>query len=159
MENYIILELIPTATNPAAGEIVQLSAIKVNNFNITSRFDWRVAKSQIRNQELAALFSYDAAEFTCANTSLALMQAFQAWAETFPLFIINNAYTAAYLNYYQIANPTTSVFAQLNTTYHDGIIEELMQTYNLAPSNHIVDLLFEALIYRNNANITKQTNR
>lgn len=150
MNEVIILELVPTSSNPATGEVVQLSAIKVSGYNIVGRFDFRINKSKITNPDLAALFSYDELDFTIANSSHQLMQAFKLWAQTCPLLIIDNAYTSAYLSHYKITNPASSVFTFLNTTYHDGIIEELIQKYNLAPSNYIVDLLFEALLYENN---------
>ena len=34
--------------------------------------------------------------------------------------------------------------------YNDNIIDEIIKKYNLEPSNYIVDLLYEALIYESN---------
>ncbi len=35
-------------------------------------------------------------------------------------------------------------------TYNDEIIDDIIEKYNLEPSNYIVDLLYEALIYESN---------
>ena len=39
---YIIVELIPTATDPSRGDIIQLSALKIDNLNLVDRFDYRI---------------------------------------------------------------------------------------------------------------------
>ena len=47
-EEYIILELIPTAISPQKGDIAQLSALKVNGIKIIDRFDYRLDKDKIQ---------------------------------------------------------------------------------------------------------------
>ena len=49
-----------------------------------------------------------------------------------------------------IENEKESVFNHLNMKYHDYIIDEVINKYHLEPSNYIVDLLYEALIYESN---------
>lgn len=153
MNQYIILEIIPTATYPENGKVVQLSAIKVDNFNILSRFDFRLNPEHVQNQDLVQLCSYDAQDFTYLNSSFEIMQAFQDWAEEYPLLIINNNYTQFYLDHYNIQNKSKPIFDLLQTTYHNNIIDELIATYHLQPSNYIVDLLFECLIAQSNEQI------
>ena len=41
-DEYIILELIPTAINPQKGDIIQLSALKLKGLQLQDRFDERL---------------------------------------------------------------------------------------------------------------------
>ena len=50
-EEYIILELIPTAISPQKGDIAQLSALKVNGIKIIDRFDYRLNNDLITNKD------------------------------------------------------------------------------------------------------------
>ena len=43
--------------------------------------------------------------------------------------------------------------------FSDDVIEKLMSKYNLVPSNHIVDLLYEALIYENSKGVNNGNNK
>ena len=67
--------------------------------------------------------------------------------EDYDLLIIDNLYTENYLE--GIKNKKESVFKYLNMEFSDNIMEKIMDKYSLVPSNHIVDLLYEAIIYEN----------
>ena len=41
-EEYIILEIIPTAVDPTRGDIIQLSALKLKYLTLKERFDYRL---------------------------------------------------------------------------------------------------------------------
>ena len=47
MKKYIILELIPTASTKEKGDIIQLSAIKLNELTLIDRFDYRITDDKI----------------------------------------------------------------------------------------------------------------
>ena len=46
-------------------------------------------------------------------------------------------------------NPKESVFKHLNLEYSQDVFDKIINKYNLEPSNHLVDLLYEAIIYEN----------
>ena len=43
-----------------------------------------------------------------------------------------------------------SIASYLDTEYNDDLINYLIKKYNLEPSNHIVDLLYESMIMHDN---------
>ena len=66
----------------------------------------------------------------------------------YDLLIIDNEYTANYLE--DIENKKESIFKYLKMDFSDDVIEEVIDKYKLEPSNYIVDLLYEALIFESN---------
>lgn len=150
MNEYIILEIVPTSMLPEKGFVAQLSAIKVNGLAVVDRFDFRLNPEHILIAELNDLLSYDKDEFVYKNTTDEIMQEFKNWAGDHELRIIDNSFTKSYLLHYGLQNKIDSVFELLNMKYHDLVINDIMQKYNLQPSNHIVDLLFEAIVYEGN---------
>ena len=58
-DRYIIVELIPEATSPDKGSIVQLSAIKLNGLVLEDRFDYRLKEDNIKIKDLLKIISYD----------------------------------------------------------------------------------------------------
>lgn len=143
-EKYIILEIIPTAINPKKGDIIQLSALKLDGLNLLDRFDYRLREDLIALQDFKDLINYDKSSFTYKNSTKEIMESFKEWIEDLPLLIIDNLYTENFLE--SIENKKESIFKYLDTSYNDNIIDELMKKYDLQPSNHIVDLLYESLI-------------
>ena len=65
-----------------------------------------------------------------------------------PLLIIDNDYTKDYLK--NIKNKQESVFNYLDLKFSNNVFNELVDKYKLEPSNHLVDLLYEALIFEEN---------
>lgn len=143
-EKYIILEIIPTAINPQKGDIIQLSALKLEGLNLLDRFDYRLREDLIALDDFKDIINYDKSSFTYLNSTKEILESFKNWASDLPLLIIDNAYTENFLE--TLENKKESIFKYLDTTYNDNIIEELMEKYELEPSNHIVDLLYESLI-------------
>lgn len=147
MNKYIILEIIPTSTNPQKGDIIQLSALKIDTLKIIDRFDYRLNENKIAFKKMLDLVDYDKDKFIYKNDSIEIINDFKKWIDDYPLLIIDNNYTENYLS--EIPNQKESVFNKLNLSYHDEIIERIIEKYQLEPSNYIVDLLYEALLYEN----------
>lgn len=145
---YIILEIIPSNIDPKKGDIVQLSALKINDFKLIDRFDYRLNKDKVDNIDLLNMTSYDNDKFIYLDTTRKIMIRFKKWIEDYDLLIIDNIYTRNYLK--NIKNNKESIFKYLDMQMSDDIIERMMDKYKLEPSNHIVDLLYEALINESN---------
>lgn len=147
-DKYVILELIPTATDPSRGDIIQLSALKINNLNLVDRFDYRIKDEYVPLTEMLEMISYDKDKFIYKDTTKEIIEDFSKWIEDYDLLILNNSYTLNYLK--NIHNLKRDISTYLDIPYSDDIIEIIIKKYNLEPSNYIVDLLYEALIYSNN---------
>lgn len=143
-EKYVILEIIPTAIHPSKGEIIQLSALKLDGIKLEGRFDYRLNERLIAHPDFKDMISYDKESFTYKDSTKEIIEDFKKWIGDLPLLIIDNLYTENFLE--SISNPKESIFKYLDTTYNDNIIEELIKKYNLEPSNYIVDILYESLI-------------
>lgn len=146
MKKYIILELIPTATKN--GDIIQLSALKLEDLKLIDRFDYRLIEEKIPLNDLKEMINYDKDNFIYKDSTKEILTDFKNWSDKLPLLIIDNSYTLNYLE--ELENNKESIFKYLNMEYNDYIIDDIMKKYNLKPSNHIVDLLYEALIYESN---------
>lgn len=146
MGKYIILEIIPTATKD--GDIVQLSALKIDDLKLIDRFDYRLNENKIPYPDLIKIISYDKNKFIYKNSTKGIMTDFKKWCKNYDLLIIDNSYTLNYLD--SLNNKKESVFKYLNMEYNDNIIEDVIKKYKLEPSDYIVDLLYEALIYESN---------
>ena len=72
------------------------------------------------------------------------MNRFKKFIGNLPLLIIDNGYTKDYLKDFD--NEKISVFKLLNLEVTFDVFDELIKKYNLEPTNHLVDLLYEALI-------------
>ena len=147
-KKYIILEIIPSAVDPKKGDIVQLSALKINEYKLESRFDYRLDEDKVNNIDLLNIINYDKDSFTYVDTTRKIMTRFKKWIEDYDLLIIDNLYTRNYLD--NIKNKKESIFDYLNMELIDDVIEKMMEKYNLKPSDHIVDLLYEAIIEESN---------
>lgn len=143
-QKYIILEIIPTAIHPSKGDIIQLSALKLDGLQLLDRFDYRLHEDLIANKDFKDLTSYDKELFTYKDSTKDILTEFKIWIEDLPLLIIDNDYTKNFLE--TIKNNKESIFKYLDKEYQDNIIEVLIEEYNLEPSNYIVDLLYECLI-------------
>lgn len=143
---YVILEIIPTSFKD--GDIVQLSAIKVNDFNVIDRFDYRLNEENIKLKDFLKIISYDKENFIYKNTSSEILNDFKSFIEDYKLLLIDNGYTLEYLK--NIDNKKEYINDYLNISYTENMIDELIEKYNLEPSNYIVDLMLEALINESN---------
>ena len=147
-KKYIILEIIPTAIDPKKGEIAQLSALKLNGLNLIDRFDYRLNDDKIKIEDIKNMISYDKDSFNYVDSKEEILTNFQEFIEDYDLLIIDNEYTANYLE--DIENKKESIFKYLKMDFSDDVIEEVIDKYKLEPSNYIVDLLYEALIFESN---------
>ena len=147
-KKYIILEIIPTAVDPKKGEIAQLSALKLNGLNLIDRFDYRLNDDKIKIEDIKNMISYDKDSFNYVDSKEEILTKFQNFIEDYDLLIIDNEYTANYLE--DIENKKESIFKYLKMDFSDDVIEKVIDKYKLEPSNYIVDLLYEALIFESN---------
>lgn len=147
-KKYVILEIIPTALDPKKGEIAQLSALKLNGLNLIDRFDYRLNDDKIKIEDIKNMISYDKKSFNYVDSKEEILTNFQKFIEDYDLLIIDNEYTANYLE--DIENKKESIFKYLKMDFSDDVIEKVIDKYKLEPSNYIVDLLYEALIFESN---------
>ena len=143
-DRYIILELIPTALKKENGEIIQLSALKLDGLQLMSRFDYRLEEDKVPIQELLPLISYDPDSFHYVESTQELLTSFSKWSDDLPLLIMNNGYTENYLA--DLPNDKEAIFPYLNLEFSDDVIRLMIEKYHLVESNYVVDLLYEALI-------------
>ena len=144
-KKYIILEIIPTALDPDKGDIVQLSALKLDGIKLLDRFDYRLNKDKVNNKYLLELTDYDNDKFDYLDNSLDIIDKFKEFIEDYDLLFIDNQYTLDYLKYFD--NNKESIVNYLDMEYSTDLIDKIITKYHLKPSNYIVDLLYEALIY------------
>ena len=144
-DRYIILELIPTALKKENGEIIQLSALKLDGLQLISRFDYRLEEDKVPIQELLPLISYDPDSFHYVSSTQELLTSFSEWSDGLPLLIMNNGYTENYL--IDLPNEKEAIFPYLNMEFSDDVIRLMIEKYHLIESNYVVDLLYEALIH------------
>ena len=147
MKEYIILEIIPSTSKRETGNILQIQALKLNGLKLISRFDYRL-DIPINNPDLLNMISYDKENFTYVKDEKKLIEAFKNFIKDLPLLIIDNSYTLDYLG--EFNNSKESIFKYLNLEYSLDIFDKIITKYNLEPSNNLVDLLYEALIYESN---------
>ena len=143
-DEYIILELIPTAIHPSKGDIIQLSALKLKGIQLQDRFDERLEERLIALQDFKDLISYDKDAFKYIESTKEILSDFQEWIKDLPLLILDNTYTNNFLE--SLPNKKESILKYLNKEYHDRVVEELIEEHNIEPTNYIVDILYESLI-------------
>ena len=143
-EKYIILEIIPTALTPERGEIIQLSALKIDGLKLLDRFDYRLNEKYIFLEDFKKLISYDKDSFIYKDSTKSILKDFELWSENLPLLIMDNEYTNNFLK--TLKNQKESISNYLNKEYTDHFIEELIEDNKIEPTNYIVDILYESLI-------------
>ena len=147
-KKYVVLELIPSSSNAKTGTIIQLQALKLDGIKLIERFDYRLDEDLIKNNDLKNLVSYDKEIFCYVNDTNVILKEFKKWIGKLPLLIIDNNYTLDYLS--EIKNKKESVFKYLDLSISNDVFDKLITKYELEPSNHIVDLLYEAIIKESN---------
>lgn len=143
-DEYIIVEIIPTAIHPSKGDIIQLSALKLKGIQLQDRFDERLEERLIALDDFKELISYDKESFKYKESTKEILDDFKQWSQELPLLILDNVYTNNFLE--ELTNKKESVLKYLNKEYHDTVIEELISENNIEPTNYIVDILYESLI-------------
>ena len=143
-EEYIIVEIIPTAIHPSKGDIIQLSALKLKGLQLIGRFDERLEERLIALQDFKDLISYDKDSFKYKSSTKEILTDFEKWSDNLPLLILDNPYTNNFLE--SLSNKKESILKYLDKEYNDRVVEELIEENNIEPTNYIVDILYESLI-------------
>lgn len=143
-DKYIIVELIPTSLKKETGNIIQLSALKINNLVIEERFDYRLNEDNIPLQDFIDLISYDKESFIYKDTTTEILNDFNDFIKDYPVLMMDNEYTKNYL--IDINNKKESIFDYIPVDNKDTFIEELFTKYEIEPTNYIVDVIYEAII-------------
>ena len=139
----IIVELIPTKFKD--GDIIQLSALKLDDLKLIDRFDYRLNVDKIVYPDLLNIINYDKDKFIYKDTTKDIIDEFKKFVEDYEILILDNKYTYNYLN--KLDNNLKYIEKELNMEYSDDIIDLIIKKYNLNNTNYIVDLLYEALMY------------
>lgn len=145
---YIILEIVPTNSDPKKGNIAQISALKLDGFKLIDRFDYRLDKDKIDVFDILKIIDYDNDKFKYLSSTRKIKKEFKKFIGRLPLLIIDNSYTYKYLE--EFNNEKIPVFDYLNLKLSDTVFDEMIKKYNLESSNYLVDLLYEALIMEYN---------
>ena len=138
------MEIIPTGIDRNHGEIVQLSALKLDGLKLIDRFDYRLNEEKVPIQEFIDMCSYDKDSFNYVDNTDLILDKFKEFVGDLPLLIIDNSYTRNFLNIFD--NNKECVFNYMNINNNDDSIQEMINKYKLEESNYIVDLIYEALI-------------
>ena len=144
-KEYIILEIIPTSSNPNKGSIIQLSALKLKGLDLIDRFDYRLNDEFLPIKEMKSWIDYDKSSFTYVDSDKIILEEFSKWSNNLPILIIDNIYTPLYLK--NLSNKLEYIYDYLDMEYSTNLIDYIILKYHLTNSNYIVDLLYEALIY------------
>lgn len=147
-DKYVIVEIIPTHSNPEKGFIAQISALKLEGIKLLDRFDYRVNNKLIDSEDIKNIISYDKDMFTYVDNIYFILEKFKQWSKDYPLIILENAYTLDYLKDFN--NSKELVYPYLDLEYNSDVFNKIMDKYKLEPSNHLVDLVYEAIIYEGN---------
>lgn len=144
-DKYIIVEIIPTHSNSNDGFIAQISALKLDGIKLLDRFDYRVKDNLIENDDLKRLISYDKDMFTYVDNIYFIIEKFKQWAEDYPLLIIEENYTPNYLS--ELDNKKELIYPYIDMEYSLDVFDKIMDKYKIEPTNHLVDILYEAIIF------------
>ena len=147
-KKYIIVEIIPTYSTSDKGFIAQISALKLDGIKLLDRFDYRINKDLIENDYVKSMLNYDNDSFTYLDNKEEIKNKFKEWIEELPLLLLDNTYTLDYFK--DIENNKELVYDYLDMEYNNEVFNNLLTKYNLEPSDHLVDLVYEAIINESN---------
>ena len=88
---------------------------------------------------------YDRDSFNYVDSDKNILDSFSKWSDGLPIIVIDNIYTPLYLK--DLDNEIEFIYDYLDLEYSTDMIDKIITKYHLEPSNYIVDLLYEALIY------------
>ncbi len=144
-DKYIIVEIIPTHSDSDKGFIAQISALKLDGIKLLDRFDYRVKDNLIENDDLKRLISYDKEMFTYVDNIYFIIEKFKQWAEDYPILIVEETYTPGYLS--ELNNTKELIYPYIDMEYSLDVFDKIMDKYKIEPTNHLVDILYEAIIF------------
>lgn len=143
-DKYVIVEIIPTSLKKENGQVVELTALKVDGLKLIDRFNYRLNKDNVSIKEFTDMCSYDDDKFTYLDQSSDILKEFKNWVSDLPLLIIDNTYTLDYFD--EIENSKELVFPYLELEFNGEVIQKMIDKYKLESSNYMVDLVYEAII-------------
>ena len=143
-DKIIIMELIPTNLKSNNGVVIQLSALKLDGLKLLERFDYRLKEEALPIPEMKDWINYDNESFNYVDSEKEIFENFDKFIEDIPILIIDNEYTKDYIKHYN--NEIHDILKFLNYNYTDDVISNIMNKYNIEPTDHIVDILYEALM-------------
>ena len=143
-DKYVIVEIIPTALTKDKGQIVEMTALKLDGIKLTDRFNYRLNKEKVLLKEFLDMCSYDDESFIYLDESSEILSKFKEFIGDLPLLIIDNTYTLNYLD--DIDNNMELVFPYLDLEFSDCVIQDMIDKYKLQASNYMVDLVYDAII-------------
>ena len=94
------------------------------------------------------MLQYDKKSFTYVDNPYFIIEKFKSWTKNLPILILEESYTLDYLK--DLKNKKELIYPYLNMEHSYDVFNKIMKKYNLEPSNHLVDLLYEAIIYESN---------
>ena len=94
------------------------------------------------------MIQYDKKNFNYVNNIYFILEKFKQWSKDYPLLLLENDYTNAYLK--ELDNSKELVYPYLNMEYEMSIFDKILEKYKLEPSDHLVDIIYEAIIYEGN---------
>jgi len=147
-DKYIIVEIIPTHSNPEKGFIAQISALKLNGIKLEDRFDYRVEDKFIESEDIKNMIKYDKKNFNYVNNIYFIIEKFKRWAKDYPLLLLEESYTKDYFK--DLNNNKELVYPYLGLEFEPNIFDKIIKKYNLELSDHLVDLIYEAIIFEGN---------
>ena len=146
-DKYIILEIIPTGMSKEKGDIVELTALKIDNLKLVDRFNYRLNKDKVLIKEFLEMCSYDENEFNYLDSSNDILDKLKVFVEDLPLILIDNTYTLNFLEDFD--NNKELVYSYIDIEHNDSSIQNMIDKYKLESSNYLVDLVYEAIIRHN----------
>ena len=141
---YVILEVIPTAPNKENGDIVELTALKIDDMKLVDRFNYRLKKEKVTLKDLLEVCSYDDDDFIYLYNNDEILNNLKEFVGDLPLLLIDNTYTLNFLD--ELTNQKELIFSYLDLEFNDQVIQNMIDKYSLEASNYLVDLVFEAII-------------
>lgn len=147
-DKYIILELIPDGIDPDKGIVLQVSGLKLNGLELVDRFDYRINEDKVRIKEFLEMLNYDKDNFTYVDDDKIILSKLKEWVSDLPILLVDDTYTLNFLEDFN--NSKELIFSLYNLENTSDVFEKIMKKYNLEPSNYLVDILYEALIYESN---------
>lgn len=144
-DKYIIVEVIPTHSDPTKGFIAQISALKLDGIKLIDRFDYRVKDELIENQDLRNIISYDKEMFTYVDNIYFIIEKFKRWVGDLPILIMEDKYTTNYLS--ELNNKKELIYPYIDVEYSEDVFTKILDKYKIQPTNHLVDILYEAIIF------------
>ena len=141
---YVIVEIIPTSLNKDNGQVVELTALKVDGLKLIDRFNYRLNKEKVVLKDFLDMCSYDDDSFNYLDDSSEILDKFKEWVNDYPILLIHDTYTLNYLS--DIDNSKELVLPYLELENGRDVIQNMVDKYELEASNYMVDLVYEAII-------------